>query len=123
MPASTSPAAASASRSCGEPLRVFGSAATIISSDAPIADEGAAAEPPPGVGSGELNAASRSRTARSRSMDDASLLDDGADRLGADTDQIDRRAVDDDGVHLPAGFEAADAIVTIERVGGVDRRA
>ena len=32
------------------PLRVFGSAATIISSDAPTADASADADPPPGVG-------------------------------------------------------------------------
>ena len=55
-------AAASAARSSSEPVRVFGRPATIISSDAPTADASAAADPPPGVGSEELKAVSRSRT-------------------------------------------------------------
>ena len=37
-------------------VRVFGSPATITSSDAPTADASAAADPPPGVGSDELKA-------------------------------------------------------------------
>src|SRR5262245_60705537 len=102
MPASASAAAASAARSAAEPGRVFGSDATISSSDAPIADESADADPPPGVGSGELNAARRSGSAKSRSMHNASLLDHGANRVRADADQVDRRSVDDDCVHLLA---------------------
>jgi hypothetical protein len=39
----------------------LGSPATIISSDAPTADASADADPPPGVGSAELNAVSRPR--------------------------------------------------------------
>ena len=38
--------------------RDFGNPATIASSDAPIALASAAAEPPPGVGSGDWNASS-----------------------------------------------------------------
>src|SRR5262249_61047164 len=89
-------AAARAARSSSELVRVFGSDATMSSSDAPIAEESAAADPPPGVGSGELNAARRSEIARSRSMHDPSLLDHRADRVGADADQIDSRSVDAD---------------------------
>ena len=51
-----------------DPFRVFGSPVTMISSDAPIADASAAADPPPGVGSEELKAESRSRTERSTSI-------------------------------------------------------
>ena len=99
------------------PLRVFGRPATIISSDAPIADASAAADPPPGVGSDGANAASRSRRTEMLSSQRSwsacratirALLDDRADRSRADADQIDRRAVDDDRVHLLAGLEAAD---------------
>ena len=50
------------------PVRVFASPATIISSEAPTAEARADAEPPPGVGSGALNAASRSRSVRSMSF-------------------------------------------------------
>src|SRR5439155_6897036 len=61
-PPSAPDAALSATRSSSDPARVFGSAATISSSDAPIAAATADADPPPGVGSEEANAASRSRT-------------------------------------------------------------
>ena len=54
--------ASSAARSSGVPVFVFGSPATIASSDAPSAPASAAAEPPPGVGSGEAKASSRSVT-------------------------------------------------------------
>src|SRR3954470_24663560 len=60
--ARTPAADVSAARSSSVPDLVFGSAATIIRSEAPTAEASAAAEPPPGVGSLELNAASRSRT-------------------------------------------------------------
>src|SRR6185295_17204471 len=62
MPASADAADASAARSSSVPARVFGRLATIVRSDAPTADARAAAEPPPGVGVGALNTASRSRT-------------------------------------------------------------
>src|SRR5438270_13308963 len=65
MPSRTSRAAVNASRSPSAPVRVFGSDATFISSDAPVADASAAADPPPGVGAEELNAARRSRSERS----------------------------------------------------------
>ena len=54
--------AASAARSLSAPVRVLANPLTMMSSEVPSADARAAAEPPPGVGSGELNAASRSRT-------------------------------------------------------------
>src|SRR5260221_5292130 len=111
-------------RSTSEPVRVFGSAATIISSDAPVAPASADADPPPGVGAAELNASSNSRTAMSTSMDHhAPFLDNGPDDVDADSDQIDRRAVDDDRVHLFARLEAAHAVVAVERVRRIDRRA
>src|SRR5712691_1499766 len=115
MPISASVADASADRSSSDPVRVFGSAATISSSEAPIAEASADAEPPPGAGSEELNAARTSRTGRSTSMDDAPLLDDGAD-------EIDRRSSHHDRVHLLARLEAAHTLVAIERVRRVDRR-
>ena len=102
-------------------MRVFGSAATIISSDAPTADASAAADPPPGVGSEELNAASRSRTDLSdkRHVRSTSFpfLTTARIVVRADANQIDRRPGDDDRVHLLAGLEAADPIVAVERVG------
>src|SRR5712691_7087708 len=104
----------SADRSSSDPARVFGKPATIISSEAPIAEASADAEPPPGAGSEELNALSTSRTGRSTSMDDASFLDDGADGIGADADEIDRRSPHHDRVHLLARLEAAHAIVALE---------
>src|SRR6516162_7906690 len=64
---STAPASVSRARSSSDPVRVLGSPATIIRREAPIADARAAADPPPGVGSDELNAVSRSRTDRSMS--------------------------------------------------------
>src|SRR5262249_38339323 len=115
-------AARSALRSSSVLLRVFGSAATITSSDAPTADASADAEPPPGVGSLELNASRRSVTDLSTSMNDASFFDYGCDGFGAHADQIDSGTVDDDGVHLLARLDAADAGVAIERIRGVDRR-
>src|SRR6266850_8084051 len=97
MPVSDAVAPDSAARSSSELDRVFGSAATIISSDAPAAEARAAADPPPGVGSGEANASSSSRTVFSVSMmDDAPFFDHRPDGLRADANQIDRRAGDDD---------------------------
>src|SRR4030095_8993660 len=117
-------------RSVSAPLRVFGSPATIIKSDAPSAAASADAEPPPGVGSDELNEASRSRSGLSASAmpailwnDDAPFLDHRVDRRRRHANQIDRRAVDDHGIHLFPRLEAADGGVAIERVGGVERRA
>jgi hypothetical protein len=60
MPPVVASAPASAVRSASELDFVFGSAATMASRAAPIADASADAEPPPGVGSGEANAASTS---------------------------------------------------------------
>ena len=114
MPISAAVADASAERSSSDPVRVFGSAATISSSEAPMAEASADAEPPPGAGSEELNAARTSRTGRSTSMDDAAFLDDGADGIGADADEIDRRSPHHDRVHLLARLEAAHALVAIE---------
>src|SRR5437762_1677853 len=123
----------------GDGPRLVASPATSISRETPAAEARADAEPPPGVGSGALNAESRSRSVRSMSFmtpprqqrvpvsssapldDDLSFLDDRPDRLRPDADQIDRRSVDDDGVHLLAGLEAADPIVAVDRVGRVDR--
>ena len=94
------------------------------SSDAPTADASADADPPPGVGSGELNAASRVSRRRAISMlpsrcashDTRPFLTTRADGVRADANQIDGRAVDDDGVHLLARLEAADRVVAVERV-------
>src|SRR5689334_10788006 len=82
----------------------------------------AAADPPPGVGSEELNASRRSRTERSTSMHEPTFLDDRSNRVRADAYQIDGRTVDDYRIHLLAGLEAADARVSIERIRRVDRR-
>src|SRR2546425_12528834 len=109
MPMRTLDAAASAARSSSEPDRVFGSADTIIRSDAPIADATADADPPPGAGSDEANAASRSRTDLSVSIMrvyeggaaltrmNASLHDNHANRVRTDTNQSDYQPIDDDG--------------------------
>src|SRR5438034_3039569 len=120
---SAADADASAARSSSDPFRVFSSPATIISSDVPTAEASADADPPPGVGSGALNAARISRTVLSASMNDASLFDHRPDCVGANTDQINRRTVDDHRVHLLAGFEASDDLVAVERVRRVDGRA
>src|SRR5262245_15122106 len=93
--------------------------ATMRRSATPTAAASADADPPPGVGAGDLNASSSSRTVLSTSHDDA-LLDDGANRAGADAHEIDRGTVDDDRVHLLADLEAADALVPVERIGAVD---
>src|SRR5215207_5698593 len=130
IPSRTAAASASAGRSASAPVRVFGRAATIISSDAPSAAESADADPPPGVGSEELNAASSWRSGWSASgmrpvllIDDAALLDHRADRGRRDADEIDRRSIDDHRVHLLPRLEAADRVVAVEAVGGVDRRS
>src|SRR5438128_148495 len=117
MAASAVVAAVSAARSSSDPFRVLVSPATISRSDAPSAAASAAADPPPGVGSGALNTERRSRSGRSMSfMNHFPFFHDGANRLCPDADQIDGRAVDDHGVHLLAGLEAADPIVAVERV-------
>jgi hypothetical protein len=54
---------------------------------------------------------------------DLPLLDDRPDRVRTDADEIDRRSVHDHCVHLLARFEAAHAVVAIERIGRVDCRA
>src|SRR6476646_8604142 len=90
---------------------------------APVADAIAAADPPPGVGSGEAKAESTSRSDLSVSIDDAPFLDDGSDGVRAHANQLDGTAVQHDGVQLLADFEAAHTIVAIERVRRVDRRA
>src|SRR3989442_15480278 len=123
MPVSDEVALDSAARSWSELDRVFGSAATIISNDAPTAEASAAADPPPGVGSDDANAASRSRTVLSVSMNDLRFFDHRADGVRADANQIDRRPGHDDRVHLLADLEAADAVVAIQRVRRIDRRA
>src|SRR5258708_115902 len=115
--ASAAHAAARAAGSSSDPFRVFASPATIIRSDTPTAETSADADPPPGVGSGALNAASTSRTVRSTSMNDASFLDHRTDRLRADADQIDRRPVDAHCVHLRAGVQASDQILALACVG------
>src|SRR5204863_6536052 len=72
-----------------------------------------------------LNAATayHSRTCRTgRRRHDLAVLDDGADRVRPDANQIDCRAVDNHRIHLSARFEAADAIVAIDGVRRVDRR-
>src|SRR5207247_2343015 len=90
----------------------------------PIYAARAAADPPPGVGSDEAKAESRSRTDLSISMmNDLALLDHRADGVGADANQVDRWSGDDDGVHLLADFEAADVSVPVQRIRGVDRGA
>src|SRR5206468_1964763 len=64
-----------------------------------------------------------SRTCRTgRRRHDLAVLDDGADRVRSDANQIDCRAVDNDRIHLSARFEAADAIVAIDGGRRVDRR-
>src|SRR5438034_4074934 len=109
MPASADAASANAARSSSAPDRVFGNPVTIVSSAAPTDAARAAADPPPGVGSDEAKAESRSRTDLSISMmNDLALLDHRADGVGADANQVDRWSGDDDGVHLLADFEAAD---------------
>ena len=55
-------------RSSGAPVFVLGSAATIASSEAPSAPVSAAADPPPGVGSGEENASSTALNGLSASI-------------------------------------------------------
>src|SRR5258708_8116329 len=55
--------------------------------------------------------------------DDAAAFHDGADGVGADTDQIDRRPAHHDRVHLLPGLQAADTRVAIERIAGVARCA
>src|SRR5579871_4193890 len=123
MPTSCAAAASSAARSSSELWRVFGSPATISSSDAPTDAASALADPPPGVGSDEENAFKRSRTdLSSRANDNLSFLDHVTDGLDADTDQIDRRSVDRHRIHLLSHFQAPDAVVAIERVRRVDRR-
>ena len=107
-------AASSAARSSGVPFLVFGMPATIASSDAATAPDSAAADPPPGVGAGELNASSSSMTVLSASMDSDSLLEDARNRGHVHAKQVDRRAFDHDRVELLAGFEAADARVAVE---------
>src|SRR5205807_4278219 len=92
-------AAPSAWRSASVPDLDFGSPATIIRSDAPIAEASADADPPPGVGSDEANAASRSRTVFSVS-NEPSLFDHRLDRLGPDAHQVDGGPGDDHRVHL-----------------------
>jgi hypothetical protein len=47
-------------------------------------------------------------------MHDFPFFHDRPDGFRPDADQIDRRSVDDDGVHLLAGLEAADPIVAVE---------
>src|SRR5579864_5140221 len=122
-PTSTAAAACSAARFSSDPDRVFRLPDTMIRSDAPTAQASAEADPPPGVGSDELNASSRSVNGRSTSMGHASFFHDGANRVRADTNEIDGRTIDDDRVQLLAGFEAAHAIVPVERIRAVDRRA
>src|SRR5262245_13241665 len=66
---SVSAASASLARSSSD-RDFFGSPATMMSSDAPTAPARAAAEPPPGVGVGALNAFRTSRRGLSISMAD-----------------------------------------------------
>src|SRR5581483_9939128 len=101
MPVSAAAAAASAARSSSLFARVFGRRDTINSSEAPIADAAAEAEPPPGVGSADASAAISSRTVLSTSIDhDPPILDDLAYRRPAHAQQIDRRTAEHDDVHL-----------------------
>ena len=58
----------SAARSASVPVRVLGSAATIMSREAPTAPASADAEPPPGVGVGDANDSSSSVTVSSVSL-------------------------------------------------------
>src|SRR5215203_5748469 len=62
------PASFSRSMSADSTARGLGNPATIASSDAPAAPASAAAEPPPGVGSEERNAASSPETVASVSL-------------------------------------------------------
>src|SRR5262245_37186519 len=125
MPPAAASAPASAVRSSSELDFVFGSAATMASREAPIADASAEAEPPPGVGWGEAKAASTSRrdwsintmdippargapppldvVSRGHSggdVDHATAFHDRANGLRADANEIDCRSGDDDRVHL-----------------------
>src|SRR5438034_9006975 len=114
MPASADAASANAARSSSAPDRVFGNSVTIVSSAAPTDEASAAADPPPGVGSDDANAESRSRTGLSISMlNDLALLDHSADRVGADAHQVDRGSGDNHRVHLFADFETADVGVPV----------
>src|SRR5262245_48452067 len=96
----------------------------MMSRDVPSAEASAAADPPPGVGSDELNAASASRIEVAvivGSVNNPAVLDHGTNHVRADANEIDGRTPEDDGVHLLADFKAADAILTVERCGRIDR--
>src|SRR2546430_15086565 len=53
---------------------------------------------------------------RRRLEHDPALFDHLANCFRADPDEIDRRTIDDDGVHLLADLEAADARVAVDRI-------
>ena len=127
-------------RSASEPFLVRDIDATIASSDSPTDAVSAAADPPPGVGAALANAASSSRTGRSVSRDiravECSASPDGRHqatwrpflmtaRIGdaPGSQHLDRRPIHDDDVAALADFQAADVLGTVEREGGVERRA
>src|SRR5690349_5842477 len=123
-------ALSSASRASGVLVLFFGMPATIASRETPIAPASADADPPPGVGSDDAKASRRlvtdccinmrSPMVGQRAGHDAPPFEYRRDRRGVDPKKIDGRSVDQDGVELFAGLEAADARVAIERGGAVD---